>query len=428
MLRRHALDDGASAAPAVDAAVRRVLTAQPRLERRDPRDLAELVARTAVAWLEPGSLWMQRAVTALAESGPFSRPMLDFGLRRMIEPLSYAALEALVRREIGDWSALEQQGGRRLIVHVLPSNLPGHAAIPSALTLLLRCGGLLKSGRDDRVFAPLWVESICALDPEVGACLEPVYWAGAVPAGALEAALAGAGLVVASGGDAAMADLARRCAVAAIPFIGHGHRISAALVVGDAIERRTAAALADDVALWDQLGCLSPQVCFVEGSRLVARQFAEAVCGELAARATALPSGRRSAGETLDLRRFREAAAWRGFGAGERVLYECGGAGDGSIAIEDEVGLRPTPLHRCLRIVAVERVEEALVVLRTHSRLLEGVGVGVGTDAFPGIANRLREIGAHHVVPLGTMQSPDLSWRQGGRPRIAEWCGAIGMQ
>lgn len=423
------MDDGASAAAAVDAAVHRVLTAQRRLERRDSRDLAELLARTAATWLAPGSPWMQRAVVGLAESGPFSRAMLDFGLRRMIEPLTYAALEALVQRELGGWPALEQRGSRRLILHVLPSNLPGHAAVPSALTLLLRSGGLLKSGRDDRVFAPLWVESIRALDADVGACLEPVYWAGAVPAGALDAALAGAGLVVASGGDAAMADLARRCAVTETPFIGHGRRISAALVLGDAVDRRTAAALADDVALWDQLGCLSPQVCFVEGARRKAHELAEAVCGELADRAAALPAGAMSVGETLDVRRFRESAAWRGFGAGERILYECGAAGDGSIAIEDEVGLQPTPLHRCLRIIAVELVEDALAVLGTRRLLLEGVGVGAGSDTFSGIARRLREVGAHHVVPLGTMQSPDLSWRQGGRPRISEWCGPeIGMQ
>ena len=75
-----------------------------------------------------------------------------------------------------------------------------------------------------------------------------------------------ADLVVASGSDAAIAAIQARVARR---FIGHGHKISFA-VIGrerlddDAAARQLARRLAYDVSLWDQQGCLSPQLCYIE--------------------------------------------------------------------------------------------------------------------------------------------------------------------
>ena len=55
----------------------------------------------------------------------------------------------------------------------------------------------------------------------------------------------------------------------ATPFVGHGHRISLAILDAAMAERElpgAARALAIDVALHEQRGCLSPQYVLVEGS------------------------------------------------------------------------------------------------------------------------------------------------------------------
>jgi hypothetical protein len=420
-------DPATAAAPSpeeVGAVAARLLAARREIAARDPRAVAAVLSRVAESWLAPGSHWMRRAIDGLAATGPFTRPMLELGLPRMIEPLAGAALETLVRRELGGWAALAAAPVPRLILHVLPSNLPGHAAIPSALTLLLRAAALLKSGRDDRVFAPLWAASIGEIDAALGACVESLYWPGGAGGAAADAAIAAADLVVAAGGDAAVAALRRRCAAAGVRFVGHGHRISLALVGREALHRASARALAADVALWDQLGCLSPQVCFVEGDRHQARRFAAAVRDELAVLAQALPPGSMSIGEILDVRRFRDAAAWRGFGDGEASLFAVGGREDGgSVAVVDEPALRPTPLHRCLRVVPIADVARVEAIVEPHRNLVEAAGIAVAEGRSAAVAAMLERAGVSHVTRLGDMQRPDLSWRQGGRPRIGEWCG-----
>lgn len=399
--------------------VERLRNARTRIADRSPQQIAGVLARVAASWLEPGSPWMNRAIDGLAEHGSFSRPMLEFGLPRMIAPVARDGLEELVCGELGSWEALEQRRWPPVALHILPSNLPGHAAVSACLPLLLRSAVLLKAGRDDRVFPPLWIESIGAIDTELSDCAASVYWRGADHA-ITDAALAQADLVVASGGDAAVENLRRRCTGR---FVGHGHRVSFAVVCRDSAGDATAGLLAEDIAVWDQLGCLSPQVCFVEGDPPSASIFGEKLREALSRLSGLLPPGRMSAAERMDVQRFRDAAEWRGFQRNERRLCVASDeSGSGSVAIEDEPAFEPTPLHRCVRIVPVARAEDAVDIVAPRREVLEAAGLAAASaDRAGQLRDRLRAIGVHHVVAIGEMQRPTLAWQPGGRPRIAEW-------
>ena len=94
---------------------------------------------------------------------------------------------------------------------------------------------------------------------------------------AIESPLLGkVGLVVAYGGALALADLRRRAGRKLIAF---GPKASVAIVAGAPVSgalEATASALARDVALFDQRGCLSLQAIYTDGD-------AEALAAALAA-------------------------------------------------------------------------------------------------------------------------------------------------
>ncbi len=392
----------------------RLRASRRALVKRTPSERVSVISAVVENWLAADSVWMRRAVDELAEVGRFSRPMLEAGLPTMIAPLRGTAIEELVDREMGDWPV---GGGPELALHVLPSNLPGHAAIPAALSLALGVACVLKSGRDDRVFARLWVESFREVDAEIGGCVESVYWQGGE--GAVEdLVLKQADLVTASGSDEAMADLGRRCRGR---FVGHGHRVSCAVVGCDADQRSAAALLAADVAIWDQLGCLSPHVCFVEGGLDEATSFARELTDEFAALAATLPATGLTAGAAVAVRRFREAAAWRHFGGGVESVFEVSKALEsGSVVVEQATAFLPTPQHRCVRVVPVPRAEDVVRFLQPLGGLIEGVGLA-GSQTLPMLAQQLRDVGVARVVELGQLQLPSLEWRPSGRPRVGDW-------
>ncbi len=397
------------------AVVDELLRGRESLFARKPAEIATVLSTVVDGWLSPGSAWMAQAIDAVCAESGFSLPMVREYLPSMIEPLRGLALSDLVERELGGWEGLENLCTPRLTLHVLPSNLPGHAAIPAAVSLLLRSAVLLKPGRSDRAFGGLWVESIRAVDAELGRCAASCYWQGGNrPMETL--ALERADLVVASGGDRAIEDLRGRCSGS---FVGHGHRVSLAVVCGDAERRAAAKALAADVVAWDQLGCLSPQVCFVEGGVGVAGELARALADELRAMSRRMPPGRLGQGELVESRRFREAAEWKDFaGAGRRLFAVSDAIADGCVVVDDELGFAPTPLHRCVRVVPVSGVEQVAAVISQHKSVLEAAGVATSGAAFSAVRDHLNRAGVPYVVRLGTMQRPTLHWQPGGRSRL----------
>ncbi len=386
------------------------------LAGRSRASLLTALADVVDAWLAPGSPWLGRAIALLPEATGLSPAMLAHALPTMLEPLRGDALAQLVAEQAGD--AL----GPTLIAHILPGNIPGMAAIAATLSLAIGSAALLKAGRGDRVFPALFAESIRGRDPELGRAIAAYYW----PGGSRESedvALAAADLVIASGDDATIDDLAAR---ARGRFIGYGHRISFAAVAAEIVAdsgalHRAAERLADDVALWDQRGCLSPQLCLVEGSMAAACRFGELVAAALQERAQRLPPGVPTTAERLALRRFRDEAEWQGFAGQGTVLFALDGENEGTVVIEPDPIFAPSPLGRSLRVLPVDDLTALAALLAPVRGLLEGAGIAAPQPRWSALAEWLTARGVHRVAPLGELQHPPLDWRQGGRPRLADW-------
>ena len=251
-------------------------TALQQLRRRSVDDLLVTVDRVVAAWLHPQSAVRQQAEAVLPAATGFSPEMIRHGLPLLLNGLRAESIRALLDAELGDHRVLDgMRAGRHaagppLIVHVMSGNIPGLVAVPVLLSLVLKSAVLVKAAAGDPIFPALLAESISEVDAELARCVLVTYWRG----GDQEieaAALGSADLVVASGSDAAIAALASR---APRRFIGHGHKVSFAAVGREYLQDRESAEeiarrLAYDVSLWDQQGCLSPQLCYVESGGAV---------------------------------------------------------------------------------------------------------------------------------------------------------------
>lgn len=396
-----------------------------RLQRIGLDQRLTLLARAAEAWLEPSSPWLQRAIAAVAAPSRLSPEMLAEALPSMIAPLAGDAIGSLLDRELGDRRMLESfVGGRRAfaprrLLLILAGNLPGLAAIPSALALAIGSGVLVKCAAGDPVFPQLWAESLGELAPQVAGAIRVARWQGGDRT-VEDRLLREADLVVAWGSDEAIASLRARTPGR---FLGHGHRLSFALVAREIVENDTsraeaAAGLARDVSVWDQRGCLSPHTCFVEADRTLAKRFAEDTAAALERLAIRLPPGPTTLTQSAAVRTWREALCWEE--PGSTVLGPAG-ALTWSVAYVPAGDLRPVPPARCIRIADLPDLSglpHRVVRWRTH---LEACGLGASADRFPSLLEAVGEAGAVWVCPLGRMQNPPLEWCAGGRPRVADW-------
>jgi hypothetical protein len=270
------------------------------LVERQTRELIELLAHVAVRWMEPDDPFRQRALEAGPAATGFSVVTLQQGLDAFFQSITTEALRTLVTQELGHLERLDRfvesepehtsrrralASGPELLVHITAGNLPVPALMSIVLGVLTRSAQFVKCASGQSLLPRLFAHSIYAVDPKLGSCLEIVEWpGGSIP---LEEILfAHAQCLTATGSDETLAQLQARLP-RAVRFLGYGHRVSFGYltrdVLGYAEARQLAAAAARDIAAWDQAGCLSPHLYYVEtGGAIGPAEFAELLAAELA--------------------------------------------------------------------------------------------------------------------------------------------------
>jgi hypothetical protein len=302
------------------------------------------------------------------------------------------AMVALAERE-----GSEMAPAPEWIAHVLASNVPALAVPAIALACLAGAAVVVKSGHRDADSGPTFQRALTAVDPVLAATVVPVSWPH-MPA--LDDVLLGAPLAVLTGHDETVTMLAAR---ATGRVLSHGTRYGALLL--DASAPLDLGAVARDVVLHEQRGCLSPHVAFVVGdATAVAHDLARA----LATLAETLPPPPSSVEERAAVRSFLDDAAWGG--------AEVRAGTWGAVVLESTAQFRPTCGARTLRVVPIVSAAALPPLLPAHT--VECLGTNVSPP------DGLRARGIARVCPVGHMQAPPLAWPRSQRPALGSLLGA----
>lgn len=403
---------------AIRARLASLREAGAKLRRRPARETLAALARVFDGWSDPSSAWRLALESELPGATGFSPQMVREGLARGLDGWSGDALRELVAREIGPPERLDSAGpGMAVGFDVTAVLLAGSIPMPSLVSLLtplaLRSPVLAKSASRDSVTPRLLARSLAETDAELAQCLEIIDVPG-VDAERI-GALLDADCVVATGSDETISAVRSRVQPDRRVVV-RGHRLSlAALGVaasdGAALED-VAGRLALDVALWDQLGCLSPIAVYVVGED-AADRVAAALARALAAAERRWPRGDVGATAAAVIAHERADAELRR-AAGRRVALHASEGSLWTVLREDGSEPRPAPLHRFVRVLPVRdaaAIPAALAPLAAHLAgvAIEGFGPHTGS-----LARELADLGASRICAPGRLQAPPLAWSHGG--------------
>jgi hypothetical protein len=408
------------------------------LAPRPTRELVELIAQVAANWLAPGDLFRQRALEAGPAATGFSTATLQQGLDAFFRSLDADALRALITQDLGHLERLDrfvasesEQGTRRralasgpeLLVHVAAGNLPIPALMSIVLGLLTRSAQFVKCASGQSLLPRLFAHSLYALEPKIGSCLEIAEW----PGGSLllEAALFDqAQCVTATGSDETLGRIRERLP-GHVRFLGYGHRVSfgylARDVLGRAEARQQAAAAARDIAAWDQLGCLSPHLYYVEsGGSVSPVEFAELLAAELARVEQIAPRGQLPTTESAVIASLRAAYELRAAQSLETRLWQSPNTTAWTVVFESNPSFQLSCLHRFVYVKPVADLDEALHAAVTVEGKVSTVALAAYGDRGRELATALARWGATRICQPGRMQEPPLAWRHDGRSPLAD--------
>ena len=274
----------------------------------------------------------------------------------------------------------------------------------------------------------LFAHSLYESDRKLGACLELAEWSGG-QAPFEETLFHQADALTATGSDDAVTALRNRVPLKC-RFLGYGHRVSFGYVAHESLSRSGAGTTigqgAEDVIAWDQQGCLSPHVIYVErGGGMAPEEWAQRLSVELALRESTEPSGKRSeedAARTVARRHFHEVRIAAG---ADGRLWTSPNSTAWTVIYEADSQFIVSSLNRFIYVKAVNDLAEAMRAADGMRRHISTVGVAAPEDRRRHLAQQLAEWGVSRVCELGRMQMPPLTWRHDGRPALGDlvtWC------
>lgn len=384
------------------------IRAHARAVRKSGVELRSESIEQRIRWLSDASTTLaaraMKEAAALSAATGLSEPMVAWAARTTLDTIREDTMKALVRDASRDGDPLGMLGV------VLAGNVFTAAVRTTFVPLLFGVPVLVKASSRETAFPHMMCDALRRANPRLGAAVEVVVFDG----GDLDAEAAlveHADAVSVYGSDQTVEAMRKR--LADKPLMAHGHGVSVAYCSAEALEDHsldaTIAGLALDVCAYDQRGCLSPQVVFVEGGgRISPRDFARRLVQE----------GLRPMGETLPRGVLApEAGAaqaqWRGVAEVEGELLS---GSDHAVAIRPPVPIRWSPGYRNVTLSPVADLKEVFEVITTLGQSLKCIGSDPGSlEALAGLLDQTRTLEAY-ACPIGRMQTPDLDAPSDGRP------------
>ncbi|MGD8361776.1 MAG: acyl-CoA reductase [Gemmatimonadota bacterium] len=390
---------------------------------------------------DPGDELRRRALEGIEAHGGVSEPMAEEILTRMARDWTRPPLEALLHAEFQDPGVLDglrpsRIGGEvRALGYPVSFNLgagtvPGVSTTSLIRSLLVKSAVLLKPGRGDVPLSVLFARALQEAEPQVGGAVAVVYWP-QTQEGLTETALKAADLAVVYGGDETVAWVRSRLPPTT-HLVAYRHRLGVGVVGRDglmgggdadlarrtggrranAVETARSAALA--VAVFDQRGCVSPHLIFVEeGGETGPEAWAEHLSGALKGMEEELPSGPVSAEEGSALQQLRGKAELEESQGRGRVFHG-GSAAPWTVLFEPGGKPEVSCLNRTVKVIPVGAVADILPSLepwRSHLQTVGVAGLGGGRQE---VLEGLARLGVSRVVEMARVPWPPPWWHHDG--------------
>ncbi|MET1113947.1 MAG: acyl-CoA reductase [Comamonas sp.] len=395
-------------------------------------EIIDAIDRAIARLLDRDDPWRREAEAWLPVVSGYDADMVRLGLTGFFKTFRAAQLRRFVAEDFANPGVLDgfqpaakggavRAFGPDLLVHSWAGNVPALSLWSLVCGLLVKAPSIGKLASAEPLFAGWFARLLAEVHPPLADCLAVVWWDGAGG----ESGLGGEGAarlyaqadtVLAYGGNQTLDALRRRLPVTT-RFLPHGHKLGFGLVGAAALDALKAPAVARlaawDVMRYDQQGCYSPHVFYVErGAPVLPRAFADHLAAELA------NLQRRFARRALALEEGAAVAKWQ-------QAVEWGGAGDlligtvdapWSVAYSDTLQpLAPTALHRSISVVGVDCLDAVVPVVAQQREYLQTAGIAAGPEELYRLAGLLGAAGVTRICAMGAMSMPEAGWHNDGR-------------
>lgn len=337
-------------------------------------------------------------------------------------------LDEFQPRITGGWT---KAVGAELITHIWAGNVPGLPLWSLISGLLVKSGTIGKVSSAEPICASIFAKVLVDIEPRLADCLSIIWWPNEDTNTAIHL-FQQSDIVLAYGGNMALAAVQAQVPVTT-RFLPHGHKLSFGMVSAFALSvvraKRLAAQAALDIVRYEQQGCYSPQMFYVErGAQVSPQEFAQTLCGEMATLAHKYPRTSLSIEEASHIASWRESHEFAMLQS--PAVKVLGDKKDAFVVVYSDVpvSLNPSPLNRCVTVVAVDSLLDVMPLLKDQRSYLQTVGLATDPETLLALGDALAQAGVTRICAIGEMTSPAAGWHHDGRFSLADLVNMVDIE
>ena len=337
-------------------------------------------------------------------------------------------LDEFQPRITGGWT---KAVGAELITHIWAGNVPGLPLWSLISGLLVKSGTIGKVSSAEPICASIFAKVLVDIEPRLADCLSIIWWPNEDTNTAIHL-FQQSDIVLAYGGNMALAAVQAQVPVTT-RFLPHGHKLSFGMVSAAALSvvraKRLAAQAALDIVRYEQQGCYSPQMFYVErGAQVSPQEFAQTLCGEMATLAHKYPRTSLSIEEASHIASWRELHEFAMLQS--PAVKVLGDKKDAFVVVYSDVpvSLNPSPLNRCVTVVAVDSLLDVMPLLKDQRSYLQTVGLATDPETLLALGDALAQAGVTRICAIGEMTSPAAGWHHDGRFSLADLVNMVDIE
>ncbi len=392
-------------------------------------DIVQIVDQAVLRLLDPNDTYRQQLDTWLPQVTGFDSEMVRLGLTSYLKTFRAMQLHRFIAEDFVNPKVLDEfqpsiKGGFNkalgpdVLLHLWAGNVPGLPLWSFVSGLLVKAGSIGKISSDEPVFASVLARLMAELAPQWADCFAVLWWKGGDEAYE-SAVFSQANTIMAYGGNDTLEHIKRRVPVAT-RFLPHGHKLSFGVVAATALSVNKASHVAQlaalDVVRYDQQGCYSPHVFFVErGARVPPKTFAQQLAQQLDALGHKFPQRQLTLEEATTTSHWRHAHELQQLQQPNSQVLSEAHHGWTVVYTDATTPLMPGPLNRCVQVVAVNQLDDVMACIEPQRHVLQTVGLACSPEELLAFSEKLGAAGVTRICALGAMTSPEAGWHHDGR-------------
>jgi len=405
-------------------------------------EIVNMIDKVTDRLLDRNSPYRQKAEKLLPIVTGYDEEMIRPGLTSYLKSFRKHELQRFLVEDLGNPLLLDgfqprvkggfsKAVGPDLITHVWSGNVPALPLWSFISGLLVKAGNIGKVSSSEPLFAGWFARLLVEVEPRLANCFAVVWWKGGDEERE-KSLFEQSDVVLGYGGNQSLQSMQSRTPIMT-RFLPFGHKVSFGIVSNTTLDSqkawRTAHQAALDVVRYDQQGCYSPHLFYVQkGGKVSPREFARYMASELNNFEKRYPRRTLSMEESASLALWRQKEEMSLFSNRDKEVLG-NSANDWTVVFEEnDVSFTPSPLNRVIRVISFEKIEDILPSIKPYRPFLQTVGMATSPKELFEWADMLGSIGVTRLTALGRMTSPEAGWHHDGRFNLLDLISMVDIE